>query len=628
MNNQEPPKDRFCDLVMKGGTTSGVVYPRAIAELSHYYRFRSIGGTSAGAIAAAVTAAAECQRRRTGSRKGFDQLKEIPDDLAREDVPGTRKLLTLFQPQPSMRRLFSVLIWALNRKTALSRIGWIILGFLWAYWLATLVAIGIAALTGVLRSSYLESFLVFAIALPISVGWQVCADVTRRLVANNFGLCTGMAADGSDKGGLTPWLHNLIQNAAGLDHHANPLTFGDLWDAPHPPSWLEASTSDKLRSIDLQMFTTNLSHGRPYIFPLDERSSQQTKFRDRERLYFKADEMKQYLPPTVMKWMSDKSLPYSVETNRVGKDPSVDDPSATGLLELPEPRDFPILLAARMSLSFPILFSAIPLYAIDYDSPSPNRKFRRCWFSDGGISSNFPIHLFDDLIPMWPTFGLSLESKIDGRPPVFLPDRYNYGYGERWNHIPEEQEKGALGRLSKFIWAIISTMQNWNDNSLARMPGVRDRVARIRLNKDEGGLNLNMEKTLIDKIAMLGVDAAEELLKRFAIDGSEGWDDHRLVRLHVLLKMFEARSTGVLAALNQTSRHATNFSSLLNSMTTATGSVVTRVPPGYENPMTQQECQALINFIIALKNLAETTQPPTVSFKAIPSPELRVRPPL
>ena len=59
----EPPTDRFCDLVMKGGIASGVVYPKAIAELSHHYRFQSIGGTSAGAIAAAVTAAAEYQRR-------------------------------------------------------------------------------------------------------------------------------------------------------------------------------------------------------------------------------------------------------------------------------------------------------------------------------------------------------------------------------------------------------------------------------------------------------------------------------------------------------------------------------------------------------------------------------------
>lgn len=40
-----------------------------------------------------------------------------------------------------------------------------------------------------------------------------------------------------------------------------------------------------------------------------------------------------------------------------------------------------------------------------------------------------------------------------------------------------------------------------DDNSLARMPGVRDRVARVRLNEDEGGMNLNLEAGLISDIA-------------------------------------------------------------------------------------------------------------------------------
>jgi hypothetical protein len=43
-----------CDLVMKGGITSGVVYPSLVMRLAEKYRFASIGGTSAGAIAAAV----------------------------------------------------------------------------------------------------------------------------------------------------------------------------------------------------------------------------------------------------------------------------------------------------------------------------------------------------------------------------------------------------------------------------------------------------------------------------------------------------------------------------------------------------------------------------------------------
>ena len=50
-----------CDLVMKGGITSGIVYPLAACELARQYRFRSIGGSSAGAIGAVMVAAARAR---------------------------------------------------------------------------------------------------------------------------------------------------------------------------------------------------------------------------------------------------------------------------------------------------------------------------------------------------------------------------------------------------------------------------------------------------------------------------------------------------------------------------------------------------------------------------------------
>ena len=46
-----------CDIVMKGGITSGIVYPSAVCKLAEVYRFVNVGGTSAGAIGAAATAA-------------------------------------------------------------------------------------------------------------------------------------------------------------------------------------------------------------------------------------------------------------------------------------------------------------------------------------------------------------------------------------------------------------------------------------------------------------------------------------------------------------------------------------------------------------------------------------------
>ena len=77
-----------CDVVMKGGITSGIVYPRAILRMKDTYRFRNVGGTSAGAIAAAVTAAAEFGRA-TG---GFARLERVPDEIAHRPMRAEEAL--------------------------------------------------------------------------------------------------------------------------------------------------------------------------------------------------------------------------------------------------------------------------------------------------------------------------------------------------------------------------------------------------------------------------------------------------------------------------------------------------------------------------------------------------------
>src|SRR4051812_4184085 len=85
---------RKCDLVMKGGITSGIVYPAAVCELARDFQFVNIGGTSAGAIAAALTAAAE-YRRNAGSHAGFDELAALPQYLGERDGDRSR-LFRLF----------------------------------------------------------------------------------------------------------------------------------------------------------------------------------------------------------------------------------------------------------------------------------------------------------------------------------------------------------------------------------------------------------------------------------------------------------------------------------------------------------------------------------------------------
>src|SRR5260221_12337851 len=105
--------EKFCDIVLKGGITSGVVYPLALVSLAEKYRFSNIGGTSAGAIAAAAAAAAEYGRHAENA--GFDRLAKIPDEIG-------PNLLSMFQPTPALKPLFDIFVAALKAKTKAGRL--------------------------------------------------------------------------------------------------------------------------------------------------------------------------------------------------------------------------------------------------------------------------------------------------------------------------------------------------------------------------------------------------------------------------------------------------------------------------------------------------------------------------
>jgi hypothetical protein len=83
--------------VRKGSITSSVVYPPAVFKLKDSYRFRSIGGTLAGAIAVALTAAAEYRREEHQGFQGFEE--------AREQICSGSFLRNFFQPSEGLRPL-------------------------------------------------------------------------------------------------------------------------------------------------------------------------------------------------------------------------------------------------------------------------------------------------------------------------------------------------------------------------------------------------------------------------------------------------------------------------------------------------------------------------------------------
>jgi predicted acylesterase/phospholipase RssA len=453
------PKE--CDLVMKGGITSGIVYPPLVIKLHEAgYSFRNMGGTSAGAIAAAAAAAAEYGKdeRDKDGRGGFEKLKEDVQEWLGKDS----NLRRLFQPSretaPLMNTIFGYtdlkslrwpplrVVLALVLHDFLAFVAGAELGVLVSFLFSWLAGAGVK---GVTHSSGL-----FVLALSALAGaLAFCAWHLYHIVKNvlpdprsGFGLCTGRGPnlEAVDETVLTDWLFARINDLAGKGVEgagAAPLTFGELWGLGDP-----AHDRKKGRRIDLRMMTSDLSQNQPYVLPFEQ-----------DLFVFDEKEMRNYFPPSV--------VAHLVRYGR--KHRGLELPG--GYYFLPKAKDLPVIFATRLSLSFPVLISTVPLYTISPNAfgdgesielvaeggralgpgmtarevalakdeaeeavvllrapqpgaPAPDGSaaalkiekvhLQRNWFSDGGICSNFPIHFFDAWLPSRPTFGVNLTSQL------------------------------------------------------------------------------------------------------------------------------------------------------------------------------------------------------------------------
>lgn len=551
-----------CDIVMEGGVTSGVVYPSFVARLATRFTLRSIGGTSVGAVAAVAAAAA--QYRRNASRAsggtladdGFGKLEQLPEWLQATDASGKSKLFTLFQPCPDLRRHFAVIEIALNRKGMWGRIGAVLLGVLRNFPLAALAGIatvfalhvGVQHLAGAVDSVHAlfhEPFSLLSMVLwmplgafAFAAGWFVLSAITG-LSSNNGGICPGTSAPGAAQPALTEWLHGLVQQIAGLPPE-QPLTFGDL-RASQPP-------------IELAFMSTGISEFRAHRLP-----------HDGEDLLFRVSDMQRLFPPAIVQAMCKASRPIAesskatIEVLREA-DPAFENDADRDLYFLPAADALPVVFCARMSLSFPVLLQAVPLYRLRYVESDGVSKgvytVRRVWFSDGGLTSNFPIHFFDSLLPTRPTFGIALDSSLAaGAPPearVRLPK--NNMQGRTTSYVDIEREDGSLS-LAGFVGALLRTIRISREEALKHTPGFRDRIVQIKHTKDEGGLNLNMPPESIKAMSESGLAAADQVIERFLhADPSEnGWLNHRWVRMRTAAALMQQKSASITRAWSASS---------------------------------------------------------------------------
>ncbi|MBS0427523.1 MAG: patatin-like phospholipase family protein [Proteobacteria bacterium] len=689
-DDQAPP-DRFCDLVLTGGVTSSIAYPALLLTLASRFRFHSIGGSSSGAGAAALAAAAE-YRRRHGSAEGFRVLlartSEVRDWV--DEARGITRLRQLFQPWAHSRRLFDALVPVLAQPDI--GVG-ALAGALWRAYVTTrrwvAFALGLAAAAAVLAVAFgttgalaaafghvarwlspgeggsapLWLASAFAGGLATAAGllaavlggvglaagaWALRTDL-QRLIAHDFGLCSGTAGTASAAevpAPLTDWLHGLIQEIAGRSVDAAPLNFADLRQAPASPRALGQGTQEMdAVSIRLQVYAANLTLGQPLVLPLRK---------DDDPVYFVPREMRRLFPDAVVDAM---------KTQRFGPLP----PDARAALHRPTDRDapagqdaeddlwtlprmeLPIVVAARMSVSAPLLFAPVPVWMLDRehgDTP------RRCLLSDGGLCSNFPIHMFDCAVPSWPTFGVALRDapRVPGVTPqvpdmltpaqvrdaVSLPEGRARARSD-WNRFIEEPS--LLRRTMGFLGALLGTAKDWNDALLAQMPGVRDRIVRIELPPGIGGLNIAMTPRQIQALSDLGQEAAHRLLTRFAPPGrpdgtSAGWAEHRWMRLQLLREALAELLAGAHAAAAR-NRYAGALRTQIADATVrppvgdvptgdvSTGDARNELLSASQAAVLQGALDAVLAAEAALTGPAEPLPRPL-----LPRPVLRLRPPL
>ena len=504
-----------CDLIMKGGITSGVVYPLTILELARHYNFKCIGGTSAGAIAAAFAAAFQ-RGRRIDEAAAEKRLAQCQQQLVQDGF-----LEELFRANKSVLPTFSLLKYAMKKRWvkflwqlcggpfcigagAGLLIGIFLLGFRpaakWHYGLLFIAAVLVGAMIGLGLHQLLSRGLGRAIArarplhyagldrarkllyffkgvwqwligpqfllgllcllalsgllayfgtqpggaqyLGIAVLMLVCAllstflwGVSKLVMGigglqhNNYGFVKGhREKDAQDTAPvLTDWICSCLdyiacrdledKGTAGPDYDTldakatrTPLTFAMLKEQA-------AGATDSAPAIELMMVTSNVCQKQAYTLP----------FNARECFIFNAEEMREYFPERVVTQM------IAAAEKEAGSDRGMRTFKRKGqsslTLRLLEHHYFvpgdelPVAVAVRMSLSFPLLFAAVPLYTIathalprqsmlqNYDVIDITRGgLQLNWFSDGGLSSNMPMHFFDSWLPTRPTFGINLTA--------------------------------------------------------------------------------------------------------------------------------------------------------------------------------------------------------------------------
>ncbi len=410
----------------------------------------------------------------------------------------------------------------------------------WAGWL-----VGLSGTLSVLAVLLVSAVLLVGRMREVSYG--LVAGSSPRRPRNLLDLMAGVPRP-TVEASVTPWLASSLNRLAGLAE-GEVMRFGHLWAGldyselrrspdPERRARLQDLAADPdLRLVNLELMTTDITRQRPYRFPLPEIADD-----DPERLWLDLATLRDGAGSGVV---DDRILDVLGEGNarRVRDRAGV----VRTLHPLPDPWDLPVIFAVRISMALPGLFQAVRMYRIvpitaayddfgrrlsgaglpdvsDRTGEPDELVAEELWFSDGGITSNFPVHFFDSPLPRWPTVSLNLGQHPDLAPhqDVSLP--------QDWDADATPVEPLTKSGFS-LVAGVFFTAMKWRDNMQSAMPGYRNRIAQVRTRPNEGGTNLFMARELIASMAVRGALAGARLRTRFA-DESQ-WNRFRWLRLRI-----------------------------------------------------------------------------------------------
>ena len=162
-----------------------------------------------------------------------------------------------------------------------------------------------------------------------------------------------------------------------------------------------------------------------------------------------------------------------------------DDASHYGI----HPDEFEVALAVRCSMSIPFFFRPVEIH--DKRAFVKGTDSERCYLVDGGVSSNFPIDTFDDVItPSHPTFGLLLKE-------------------------PDFNKRKKINGIISFFFAMFETMMKAHDKKAMRREEFIHRTIPIPVG-DVGTTDFDLSEDKKLWLYNSGYKAAREFLNHWS----------------------------------------------------------------------------------------------------------------